>query len=881
MKNILYAVFAMGIFVPVCQSQEVIHNLKDKPLTVASFDKAKYSKEKSAIYFEPEVGKVGQGRLIVNLSTKGQDNITLSWQNNTAKKVKTQWSARLQYCLDGDEGWKDVKDSKGKSVVYYSQYKRYKRNFTNISLPSECNDRDCVRVCWKIEPGRNKNNDPGILFFNIHIKSDYDKYMGAEAKVDVFLSEQDNEIVAEDIVFDNIALPYVYPEVKRLRIDSKNIRDSIILDLEGKDAKDFSLSHYSLKDKQTDGKYIFITYAPKTAGRHEAYLTLKTAHLSQGTIRIPVEGSCFEHKSYGTNYMANTGRKASDFFYSMPVFSNTDYQLYFTATKASESKVCVNYKWYRDDRVLFEMNDTLNSSYYCAPLKAPSKADKLEVHLYSQQEFEVNNSYFGTPKVKTMIKSGLWSDDSNWKEGDCPAMEDFVVIDKGVKAEVDKDATCTMLILEDSANVIVGNGVMFYVSSDIFYNQKSFFTVYQYLKPERWNYISSPVNQAHAAMFSMKNDKNESWLMQYNTGVKSKMDDYWSEYITDPKFTLTPARGYAVYTHEPLNVKYEGLLCAGSIAVSLKSTPEDRWNLLGNPYTAPLSSKKLYAELDGKIQGNVLMIYDRETHVYNPLIVDPKEEIMIPSLESFFVEAYKRPSNILFKRSQQYIPVTSDRAQSNHNYLNLSVSKDGHRQYVLLGMDSLSSYGFDDNDCHKMFGNGEDMPDIYLKDDKDEYSVSVFPDYPMTADIGLYIGNPSQVEISLNNLSVLPEYALALVEDKQDGSFDNLCFAPIETDLNSGTTERYRLHLIKSLSFEELGGYCGVFLWTDNGRCMVFSTGQNELKKIRIKNMDSKLESERRYESAQVWQLALKKGKYLADLYINDIWINNIEIEIK
>ncbi|MBR1769479.1 MAG: hypothetical protein IJ748_03385 [Bacteroidales bacterium] len=859
-------------------AQNVIHNLKENSFEVRNFDKRNFSETKNAIYFLSDKDAQSTGRLIVNLNTKEQENIRISWQNASVNKVKALWTARLQYRLSEQEQWNDVKDQNNKSIVYYCQNKRYRQNFSEIRLPKECEDRDFIQVCWLIETKGNKSNDPQILFRNIVIKSDYDKYNGLEAEVRVFINEENVNSDEGKIVFNNIALPYIYPETRRIRIEGERIRDSITLRITGENSGEFSVSKQSVKENQTGGKYIFVNYAPKNEGRHKAFLEISTPKLKQQVIRLALEGSCSKHKDFNKNFIPLSSKESKRYNYHIPVFSKVDYQYSFYVNDDLDARVFVKYTWLRENKELFSMNDTLKSSYYCVPLKSPEGADALEIELSSAKEFLIDRAYFGLPRVKIMTESGLWSNDKNWKDNDAPTMEDFVLIAKNVRAEVDVDVVCSALILEDSANIVINNNKIFYVASDIFYNQKSFFTVYQYLLPERWNYISSPVNQAHAAMFSMKNDRNEAWFMQYNTGVKSKLDDYWSDYITDPKFALIPGKGYAVYTHEPLNAKYEGLLCASSVPVSLKSTPDDKWNLVGNPYTAPLSSKKLFEELDGKIQGNVIMLFDRENRVYNPLIVDSKEEIAIPSLESFFVEAFSYPTDILFKRSQQYIPLYEEKIQTNHNYLNLSVSKNKTYQYALLGMEDKSEFGFDEYDCHKMFGNNENMPEIYLKDAENEYSVNVFPSYPASIDIGLYIGNEDNVEINLNNLSVLPENILVFIEDKEEKRFYNFCEdASVKTYLKSGTTEKYKIHIIKATEIPTQGNSEFIYLWTDAGRLLVYAETDN-LKTVKIKNNPK--ENELEYTMKEVMTLNLKKGKYDVELNIND-WLTKKGIEIK
>ena len=85
-----------------------------------------------------------------------------------------------------------------------------------------------------------------------------------------------------------------------------------------------------------------------------------------------------------------------------------------------------------------------------------------------------------------------------------------------------------MLVLGDSSNVEIDAGKMFYISGDIVYGRGSWFVVHQDLVPKRWNYISSPVNDAKALIYSMRKNDNETWLMKYNTGIKSKLKDILS-----------------------------------------------------------------------------------------------------------------------------------------------------------------------------------------------------------------------------------------------------------------------------------------------------------------------------------------------------------------
>ena len=878
LKHIIFLFLFVPLFLQGQEDKLCVHDLKNNPLSVKNFAKKNYSKEKDVIYFVEDEKSSNTGRLIVNLSTLSQNTITLSWQNTCVNKVKTSWFARLQYRLSTNDEWKDVTDSKGRAIAYTTTYKRYAKNFDDVELPAVCENKDFVQLSWLVSTNGSKAKSPEILFRNIEIKSLYDKYSGVAAKVKV--SANDDEEI-NTIVFNNISLPYTFPEEKRIKIAGEFIRDSINIEIMGEDADYFAISSTSISEKQAkNGKTISLSYKPKKEGRHKAVLRISTSKLARD-ITIPVEASAANHKDYNKNLLPQEQEASTEYNYRIPVFSNTDYQFRFDLD--TTLKVTIKYKWYRNNKMLFSMQDTVKSQSYCVPLKSPQEANSLEIVLKANKAFSMNNAYLGSPKVKRMIRSGSWSDEQNWENNTTPVMEDFVLIDKGVTAEVDEDVACAFLILLDSANVHLKTGKTFYVSSDIFYNKKSFFTVEQYLLPEKWNYISSPINQAPAAMFSMKSTNNDTWLMQYNTGKMSKNNDYWSDYITDPKFSLVPGRGYAVYTNDALKVEYEGLLCSSSVNLPLVSTPNDKWNLVGNPYTAPLSSKRLYEDIAGKIQGNVIMLFDRESQTYNPIIVDPNEEITIPSLQSFFVEALSVPTEITLKRTHQYIPSTEEQSEINHNYLNLSVSNGMLQTYALLGMVDEAEYSFDEYDCHKMFGNNEHMPEIYLTDGNDEYSVNVFPTYPAIYNIGLYIGNPDEVEINLNNISVLPEGVVVLIEDLTDNTFVDFCKeGSIKTLLQTGTTEDYRIHILKTLQLQEFkNNNSGVYLWHDNGRVLVYAEEYTKLQQVRLTNKRTKQETEITYTSNKVMQSELEKGLYSADILVDGKWIKNIDFQVK
>lgn len=879
---------------PELDSVKIVHDLDKSDFELKNFDANKHSAEKSVIYFETENKKLKTGRIILNLSTLNREEVTIEWQNYSGKIKNSRWSLKLQYRLSETDEWKDVLDSRSRPCEFYTTKRAITKNFSEIVLPKECNNQPLVQLSWKLSRIRGKGSAPNIQTRKIKISSLHDPFNGLATEITLLQKIDKKNLEVSQLNFNHIPLPYTYPESVRLRLNGKHVRDILKFEITGADKDCFSLEAKTL-DIRHGSKNITLSYAPKKEGKHKAVLVISSRGL-QEDIQIPLEGSCEKAKDFNISSIKDEVLNDRNITYMIRVFSNKDYQFrmkvkpedsedYDSPRKQIKTNILVTYKWYRDNVCLMTMEDEVKISDYCVPLQSPATANMMEITIDNIDNLELSDFYFGFPKPKRMIRSGHWNDPDVWEPKGEPNMEDFVFIEDSCKVMVTTDVVCSMLVLGDNVNVDINAGKMFYVSGDIVYGNRSYFTVHQNLLPERWNYISSPVNQARALVYSMRNTENETWLMKYNTGVVSKHGDHWSEYLVDPNLILQPGIGYAVYTHENLDVKYEGILCNSNTTVSLTSKNNDKWNLVGNPFTAPLSTKKLYEDIDGRIQGNAIFLFDRENLVYNPIIVDENEEVMIPSLESFFVEAIQDGREITFKRNHQYIPKSGTGSLNNHNYLTLTAQIDGKSQYALMGMIEGSDYGFDEYDAHKMFGISENMPEIYFVVDTEEVSVNTFPDYPAAFDVGMYIGTDDVVDIQINNLSVLPSNVSVILEDKQEGVFYDCCLPnKISVDLKSGTTsDRFKIYLNKAINLYEIHPeYSGIYLWSDDNRIMAYGDGIHQLNAVKVYDKNHNVIGEQEFDSnVLVFDKIEQKGRYTVDILVDGDWIKDFIIEIK
>lgn len=819
----------------------------------------------------------------------------------TSSGSNSKYAIRLKYRVNNKK-WENASDTRGRKIEHHN-YKKRKSSTYKVILGEDALDQEKVELGWELIRIGKKGKTPSFSFSNIKLNGDYDNYKDIEPEIELFVKNGDNynRLENKKLEFNHIPFPFTFPQTKRIWIRAKYLRDDIILDFNSKDSIHFTVDTRNFLIDSIDEKIISISYSPKSIGKHSTQLILSTRKL-KSNINIDLSGSSDIRKDFSINFFENninSLKHSSN--YRFPIFSKMEYQFKFEYDKKElgNKEISFRYRWYKDDNLLLEMKDNLNNlksnnikkykneaDKYCVPLNSPENANNIEIIIDSKGgSLKVDNLYFGTPVLKYLIASGNWSEDNIWSPKGSPSVEDFVYISPNLKIKVDEDAYCSTLILGDSSNVEIEINKMFYVSGDIYYGKKSWFIVHQDLNANKWTYTSSPVDDTKALIFSMRKNDNEAWLMEYNTGIKSKLNDYWSDYIIDPNHKILPGKGYAVFSKQTLDVIYEGILNNSQVRYPLVYSEKDSWNLVGNPYTAPLSSKKLYGDIDGKIQGNVIFLFDSKNNVYNPIIIDDKEEVVIPSLQGFFVEALKTNSEMIFKRSQQYIPKSSSYSWTNHNYLTLNVTNGEKEEYIIMGMRDDAFYGFDKYDAHKLFGSSKDTPEIYFLKDGEELSVNVFPSYPAIYDLGVYVGKESSLDLSLGNLSILPENIQIIIHDKKNNKYTSLCNNnSFSFSVNSGSNDdRFRVLLLKGINIPELEGEnSGIYIWNDEDNVNIFSDNYHNLGGIRVWDKSNNFIYEQEYtQGFNVLDYKFEKGVYNLELEIGDNWIKGFIIEIE
>ena len=836
---------------------------------------------------------------VLSLNTVGVKEIGVSWESATLKGSKSRWAIRLQYRIGNTGEWKDITDKEGKPVEYVNTIRSSKaKTLPQALLPEVCNNEHEVQLLWRLYYKGRKGVLPEMSLNRIKITSEIDSTRLYPPTVSI--TSPTNGLFERDTTclrFATLLLNNSQSEEESLFLRCDSIEKSFSIHVEGEHADMFLVPQEISAKKIRKGARIPIVYTPKSKGTHHAKIVF-TGGGQHEPIAIKLLGHAARLDSINTNLAkdhASLFPFASSF--SFPVVSEKSYRFSFLpkfGTRESSKPLHITYTWYADTLLLSSFTDEFTrkgnqevaidskrdeniENEYCIPLTAPRYANQVKIQVETYGEtVTFEKLFFGEKPYKVSLRSGMWDNPLLWTDGEIPHIDDNVFISAGHTVMVEDDAFCEHLFLGDSAKVEIEDGNYFFVGSEVFYSQGSSIAVHQKLKGKTWNYICPPVANVRPVVFSMAESGNETWLMKYNTGEISKMGDYWSSYIEDPKYKLEEGVGYAVYTTKPIDVVYRGRLCNSEVSIPLEATKNDAWNLIGNPFTAPLSTQKLFPDINGRVQGNAIFLLDEEQGGYKPLVVEPGEEIVIAPSESFFVEALEG-ENIVMKRSQQHYVLGKQLSDCNGAFLTLNITNGDLSQYALFGTHNEASLGFDNHDAHKLFGYNSDLPEIYFQIGKEQVSVNVFPDQTAAFPICIYVGANAELTLDVGNLSLLDEGVGIYLEDTLLKRVHPLCHqSSYRFNLLQGTScGRFILHYVKKTEFStEKGDKFPIRIWYNKNHVYMDCAIIGDIEKIDFCNETGNClktyvpSSENR--SVNKIPILLEKGKYSAIIKTKD-----------
>ncbi len=256
-------------------------------------------------------------------------------------------------------------------------------------------------------------------------------------------------------------------------------------------------------------------------------------------------------------------------------------------------------------------------------------------------------------------------------------------------------------------------------------------TIYRYVTHGKWHQVSIPVTGATVHNFYF--DENpRTWLARRDvTGGK------W-DYLTDLTQQLQVGEGFDYYIeNDDETVSFTGTLTAsdfdltGSSAVPLVYANDTSYNLVGNPYAAPINIPN-----DG-IHNWTFTHMEQSVWVWDGDAMNYKVETAggngnfstIPMGQAFFVHVTGAspeltvPATRRVGSSSTYFKSTGVKAKRSHFILDVKEDSSSDNVWVTFGKNGTN--GFDNGyDASKMFGSKK-APQLYIREDSVKDALSI------------------------------------------------------------------------------------------------------------------------------------------------------------
>lgn len=247
-------------------------------------------------------------------------------------------------------------------------------------------------------------------------------------------------------------------------------------------------------------------------------------------------------------------------------------------------------------------------------------------------------------------------------------------------------------------------------------------------KTVQWHYISSPITATHISTFN--GDPTYAW----NPTMEWQGVDDYSPWTAVSEGFLNVTQGYAVYTN-PYDITFYGYLNYSNYLLNLGNSGTGNsdyqgWNLIGNPYTAPVNWDLVVAQagFSSDIEGAIYFMDDADqsgsvdnyryyvaTTAGNYGIGTEDATSMIPVCQGFFVKTNADNTPLFIKKTHRsfvYQPFYKD-VQENQ-ILKLSISNNLNSDELIFRIVDDASDGFDAQlDARKLFPTEGNVPMIF------------------------------------------------------------------------------------------------------------------------------------------------------------------------
>lgn len=353
--------------------------------------------------------------------------------------------------------------------------------------------------------------------------------------------------------------------------------------------------------------------------------------------------------------------------------------------------------------------------------------------------------------------------------------------------------------------------------------------------PLAYNYWSSPVSGAALSSLSAQGFFANTY--EYTTSNATGLDYAGTQAGWTPRASsdiMSPGRGYiatgaglATFTGAPNQTDISYTPGAGGGG--------NTFNLVGNPFPAPISAATFLSQNAGRINGGIIYVWDDDASagfdyavgdyittngsitVNGPNSGNPFSG-NIAAAQGFFVSWTAASGNIAFNQSQKVFGTNSQFFETNTDpaiRLRFNNADNIASETVVAFADDATD-GYDaTRDGARLAGNN--VIGLYSFIDGNQYTFNYFA--PLSTEKIIPLGALNSVEgeasITMNLFENFDASTVIFLEDMVNGVFHNLTANPTYSFSNgavSSTTERFRLHFRAPIAVESTSDCSGMGL---------------------------------------------------------------------
>ncbi|WP_298879509.1 lamin tail domain-containing protein [uncultured Polaribacter sp.] len=344
-------------------------------------------------------------------------------------------------------------------------------------------------------------------------------------------------------------------------------------------------------------------------------------------------------------------------------------------------------------------------------------------------------------------------------------------------------------------NIGISSGTSFIVNSSATLTLTGNVTYRRSIGTSNWYLIAAPVTSQDMDTFvsnegiASGSDSNLG-LATYNT-----TNNNWTYYQSGASGSgnLVSGKGYSLKLTNPEDIDFTGNI-GESVSLNFDQTG-NRYNLIGNSYTAFLNSATFLTDNTSSLESETVWVWNQSTSSYDAKVTG--DSFQIAPTQGFFVQA-SNGSSSWFMDSDHINHQTSDtfQKQAVKNEIKLLLSDGTDNKYMKLYFTENATTGFDNGYDGELFGGVAQPFAIYSQlltnNEGKNYQIQSLPNSDfenMVIPIGLNANSGKEITFTAEALN-LPSGINVYLEDRQLNTF-----TPLDE-----TNSEYKFTLTESLT---------------------------------------------------------------------------------